>query len=93
MSEITSLKCPNCNAPISDETKRCDYCGTYLKIVEKEPAAQTQPQIIVNVNVPSSNTVNTIDNGNTPTMKRKNKWVAFFLCLYLGFFGLQKYEK
>jgi len=25
-----AIKCPNCNAPISSQSKRCQYCGTQL---------------------------------------------------------------
>ena len=51
-----------------------------------------QPQIIVNVNIPSD-TAGTFNNGNEnkPALKKKNKWVALLLCLYLGFFGAHKF--
>lgn len=26
-----------------------------------------------------------------PGLKKKNKWVAFFICLYLGLFGIHKF--
>ncbi|MBR5230638.1 MAG: TM2 domain-containing protein [Clostridia bacterium] len=49
------------------------------------------PQIVVNnTNANVNSNVNT--NVNAAFAKRvKNKWVAFLLCLFLGFFGVHKF--
>ena len=50
---------------------------------------QEQPQIVIN----NANT-NTNSNINTNAMvglRLRNKWVAFFLCLFLGEFGAHKF--
>ena len=88
--------CPKCGAEISDPKQTtCDKCGAYIPPVEEEskpkkdePAAQ--PTIVIhNDNTNVNNNVNTI---NAALMaKAKNKWVAFFLCLCLGFVGAHKF--
>lgn len=68
--------CPTCNEPVASSTQ------------------QQQPQIVIN---------NTNTNTNTAVAtavaaagagmygRAKNKWVAFLLCLFLGFFGVHKF--
>lgn len=37
MTQIVPLKCPNCNANISFETTRCEYCGAFVCFQDKLP--------------------------------------------------------
>ncbi len=88
--------CPKCGAEIADPKQTtCDKCGTYVPLVEeeqkpKEEAPAAQPTIVIhndNTNVNNNvNTVTTVVGG-----KPKNKWVAFLLCLFLGFIGAHKF--
>lgn len=69
------MYCKNCGKEIDDNADVCIYCGKNVK---------EQPEInIVN------NNVNT--NMNTGLIGTKSKWVAFFLCLFLGALGAHRF--
>lgn len=74
------MYCSNCGKQITDGTKFCPECGA-----SQAGAAATQQPVI---NVVNNNTnVNKNFGGYIP----KNKWVAFFLCLFLGYFGAHRF--
>ncbi len=72
--------CNKCGKELSDDAKACPSCGTSFVANE-----QKQSPVIVNVENHNSN-VNAAPNGTA-----KNKWVAFFLCWFLGCFGAHKF--
>ena len=85
------MYCKNCGLQIDDGTNFCPACGANqaqpVQHVEQQPVYQ-QPPVI--------NIVNTNTNTNTNTAygvpyARKSKWMAFFLCLFLGFFGIHRF--
>lgn len=53
---------------------------------------QEQPQIVIN-NANNNTNTNTNFNrvGGSVYGRQRDKWVAFFLCLFLGFFGAHKF--
>lgn len=74
------------------ETKFCQHCG---ESIDKEcvvcPKCGKQVQEVKNPNIVINNT-NTNTNINGGRMgKEKNKWVAFFLCLFLGGLGVHRF--
>lgn len=79
--------CRYCGDKIAASAKFCTNCGrsttaapqTYQPPVYQQPIQQ--PNVIIN----NVNTVNAV-NG-----REKNKWVAFLLCLFLGYFGAHKF--
>lgn len=79
--------CQHCGAEIEKECVVCPKCGKQVSEIKAE-----QPHIVIN-NSNSSNNVNTnknqISGGKGGRMC--NKWVAFFLCLFLGFVGGHKF--
>lgn len=86
--------CSKCGLKIEDETtKFCPICGASVE-PERKPeqetvtAAQTPPQKQepVVVNVTNQNT-----NVNSFGIPQKSKWTAFFLCLFLGWFGVHRF--
>ena len=78
--ENETIFCQHCGNKISKEAVVCPKCG--VQVAELKTAQSTQqPQIIIN----NTNT-NTVNGG-----KKCDKWVAFFLCLFLGFFGAHKF--
>jgi len=93
--------CPKCGKEIkSGEVQPAESAanGQPAATAAAQPAATTangQP-IIINV---SNDSINTNSNVNTNTVsvnghaggKRRSKWVAFFLCLFLGFVGAHKF--
>ena len=77
--------CKHCGEQIDKECIICPKCGKQVE--ELRPAAQ--PNVVINN---SNNNVNTNMNVNgTRGGKPKNKWVAFFLCLFLGTLGIHRF--
>ena len=85
-SEIKTKYCKFCAAKIPEEAVICTACG---RQVEELKQASNQPNIIINNENSNINTNTNI----TPIvgLVPRNKWVAFFLCLFLGFFGAHKF--
>lgn len=87
------MKCPNCGANIYDDVNRCQYCGAYqpTKPQHVPPQAQAQPQ-------PQTVIYNVYHTEDAPTTRQyeaaaseKSRWAAFFLCLFLGEFGIHRF--
>ena len=80
--------CKHCGATIDKEAVICIHCGKQVE----EVSHQSQPNIVIN-NANTSSNVNSNTNINSvvPGVKPKNKWVAFCLCLFLGYFGAHKF--
>ncbi len=88
--------CPHCGAPIAKNF--CKFCGERIepdcvicpkcgKQVNELSAVKPDRDIIINNNNNAS--ASTVAVPGMP--KAKNKWVAFFLCLFLGFIGAHKF--
>lgn len=86
--------CQHCGKVIDEECVVCPNCGKQVKELKREePQQQQQPNIVINN---SNNNVNRNSNVNRVGGyggygSPKNKWVAFFLCLFLGYFGVHKF--
>ena len=77
--------CQHCGAVIDKECVICPKCGKQVSTVKSEQ----QPIVINNTNT-NVNTNQNI-NGGVRSGKPINKWVAFFLCLFLGYVGAHKF--
>ena len=86
MSETAAPKkfCKHCGKEIASDAVLCVNCG---RQVEEVHASAQAPNIVINN---ANSNVNTIDNG-VGVGRQKNKWVAFCLCLFLGYFGAHKF--
>lgn len=60
-----------------------DYCPTCGADIDQQGAQSTRPQINI--------TINNINNAPVVIKRKKNKWTAFLLCLFLGFFGVHRF--
>lgn len=69
--------CQHCGKPIDKDCVVCPCCGK--QVAELKPE---QPNIVIN---------NTNSNSYRRIGSEKNKWVAFFLCLFLGFLGAHRF--
>lgn len=81
--------CKFCGGKIPVDAVLCTLCGRQVEEMHQANAAQ--PQIVIN----NANT-NTNTNTNTNMIgvigaRAKNKWVAFLLCVLLGYFGAHKF--
>ena len=78
--------CKHCGNKIPKDAVICTACGRQVETLESNSSA---PQIVVNnSNVNTNSNVN-VNNGRHGRMR--NKWVAFVLCLLLGFVGAHKF--
>ena len=70
--------------------KYCKYCGT--QVMSKDATfCPNCGKHIEEDNNPIQINIGNNDNINTTVGKTKNKWVAFFLCLFLGGIGAHKF--
>lgn len=76
--------CKHCGEKIPYDAVICTKCGRQVENLEGNAA---QPNIVINNSNQNLNqNVNAVHAG-----RWRNKWVAFFLCLFLGFFGAHKF--
>lgn len=71
--------CTHCGKEIDENAVVCPNCGCQVKAME-------QPNIVIN-----NSNMNTNTNIVGGVGRLKNKWVAFCLCLFLGYFGAHKF--
>lgn len=81
--------CKHCGKQISEQAVVCPICGCQVEELHKQDS--NQPIIINNNNVSSSSASAVAVSSSAPLGKAKSKWVAFFLCLFLGYFGIHKF--
>ena len=79
--------CRHCGAKIPEDAVICTVCGRQVEAVKSEAA---QPSVVINNSNTNSN-INTNVNAGGRGGNPKNKWVAFLLCLFLGFIGAHKF--
>lgn len=70
--------CQHCGESIDKECIICPKCGKQVGEIQ-------QPNIVIN----NTNTNTNINGGKGG--KEKNKWVSFFLCLFLGYLGAHRF--
>lgn len=89
--------CQHCGEAIDKDCIVCPKCGKQVQQLKQE-----QPNIVINnnnsnssVNANVSKNVNTNVNKNVAlaatSTRRCDKWLAFLLCLFLGYFGVHKF--
>ncbi len=79
--------CKFCGAKIPMEAVICTACGRQVE--ELRGAAQQPAQVVINNANNNNVSANNVIGGSTG--KQKNKWVAFLLCLFLGYLGIHRF--
>lgn len=100
-SATLTVVCPQCGTTVTGNF--CPNCGTQVKPDAQPVQAQTggqqrvyaqpsyqQPPIVIN-NVNTNTNVNKNVNTSGAMVSSKSKWVAFFLCLFLGVLGIHRF--
>ncbi len=82
------MYCRNCGQQIDDKAVICVHCGVSTGY-EPEKSYTQQPQQPV-INIVNSN-ANVNHAGGGYGYVPKSKWTAFFLCLFLGEFGIHRF--
>lgn len=84
------MYCSNCGKQIGENANFCPDCGASNQLAQK--VMQPQQPVVVNViNNNSNKNINTNTTGYGIGYAPKSRWVAFFLCLFLGYFGAHKF--
>ncbi len=86
MAEPDQVFCKFCGEKIDADCVVCPHCGKQVKDLKSE---QTQPQIVINNANNNSNT--NVNAGIAPGCRMVNKWVSFWLCVFLGYLGAHKF--
>ncbi len=79
--------CKHCGGKIPEAAVVCTLCGCQVEEVRQTE----QPNIVINN---SNNNVNSNVNANIAGalgIRTRNKWVAFLLCVFLGYLGAHKF--
>lgn len=79
--------CKWCGESIDGECVVCPKCG---KQVEELKQSQSSQPIVINNNNSAAASASAVA-GVGGYGRAKNKWVAFFLCLFLGYLGAHKF--
>lgn len=89
-TQTSNMKyCKYCGSQIAMDAVICIHCGRQV-----EELKSSIPQGIIINNTATANpniNVSSNINSNIYGYKPKNKWVAFLLCLFLGFWGVHKF--
>lgn len=76
--------CKHCGTKIPEAAVICTHCGCQVE----EMKSSQQPNIVIhNTNTNTNTNITAAAFG----INAKNKWVAFLLCLLLGYFGAHKF--
>ena len=80
--------CKHCREKIPANAVICTKCGRQVEEIENK-----MPQIINNVASSASSSASSAASANVAErpIRYVKKWVAFFLCLFLGFLGAHKF--
>lgn len=82
MSEESKF-CEFCGNKVHMDAVMCPNCGRQLEELKTDKTSNN-PQIVIN----NTNTMN----GTIPYRRKEcDKWTAFLLCLFLGYFGAHKF--
>ncbi len=74
--------CEFCGNKIHVDAVMCPKCGKQLEEL-KTSKSEANPQIIINNQVGTTT--------NAKATKECDKWIAFLLCVFLGFLGAHKF--
>lgn len=86
-SSTNTKFCKHCGASIPSDAVLCTACGRQVE--ELHSATSAQPNIVINnANTNTNTNINAIGGRYG---RPKNKWVAFLLCLLLGYVGAHKF--
>lgn len=87
--------CKECGQKILRKAVVCPHCG--CQVEQLSNFDNSTPNIVIN-NSNQNNNVNNAATNNTAVNDanvvygiERNKWVAFFLCLFFGFIGAHKF--
>ena len=76
--------CKRCGTSVLEEAVICPNCGCQVEEIKRAE----QPSIVINN---ANNNTNTNVNPAMFGVRMRNKWIAFFLCLFFGYFGAHKF--
>lgn len=76
--------CKECGRQIARKAVICPLCGCPVEDYQREFTPQ---QIVIN----NTNQNQNMNAGPFYAARMKDKWVAFILCLFLGYFGAHKF--
>ena len=89
------MYCKHCGKQVEDTAAFCQHCGGNLGTVSNQETVRQEPVKQAVPEAPQQPVINIV-NQNTNVNSNfgyihKRKWVAFFLCLLLGYFGVHRF--
>lgn len=89
MENNNTKYCNFCGAIIPADAVVCTNCGRQVEAFANNQ--QPQPTVVVNNSSNSYSSSYASATANGFGGRQKNKWTAFFLCLFLGYLGAHKF--
>lgn len=96
MAQAGTKFCKHCGRQIAEQAVVCPLCG--CQVEELKNTNNGQPIVINNNNNNNSSSSSASASASAAAVvgvadvgTPKNKWVAFFLCLFFGFLGAHKF--
>ena len=83
---MNSCECQSCGSIIHLSDEKCPYCGNINQNYQVPKGSVVKPNYVVQPNY--------IIRQSETLRKQKgpfNKWITFFLCFFLGIFGVHKF--
>ena len=80
--------CKECGQRIAKKAVICPQCGCQVEDIKSNDAPA---QIVINNSNQNQNVNNNLNVAAPLGARLRNKWVAFFLCLFLGYVGAHKF--
>ena len=80
--------CKECGQKIAKKAVICPMCGCQVEDTQTNTAT---PQIVINNSNQNQNTNQNANIAAPVGVLLRNKWTAFFLCVFLGFLGAHKF--
>ncbi len=79
--------CSECGQKVLKKAVICPHCGCQIAATKVE----NTPQVVINNTNQNSNNNNNVVAGVPYGARLRNKWTAFFLCLFFGWIGAHKF--
>ena len=86
--ETPTKFCKFCGGKIPQDAVICTLCGRQVEEIKR---AADQPSVIINNTNTNTNANNNVNAVTLGLVRPKNKWIAFLLCLFLGYIGAHKF--
>ena len=85
------MKCSSCGADNPDGVLYCEACGAHMQTASQDPNTYYENQQHYQQPAPNQNYHYYHVEQTTKVISPCNRWLAFVLCLFLGYIGIHRF--